>query len=105
MDLVQGLVMSLLIYWLIGCGSLTWTKVAEAFVPPLATTAVAAAAVSVCFHFAARWPVETLWPATVWGAAFFVLYLAGLRLCFRRQLAELVCYFPRRAFMEKLLRL
>ena len=92
----QGLIVTLLLFWLRGAQALTWRGVAEALLPALAGAIVAAVGATALLRFVFALAPDNFPRAFGWGVGFLVLYVAVLRFGFLRQLAALVHYFPAR---------
>lgn len=99
----QGILVTLLVFWLRACRAVSWRGVAEALLPASVGALVAAVGATAFMRYGFRAEPDNFLRACTWGVGYLVFYIAVLRFGFLRQLAALVHYFPARERVSRFL--
>ena len=99
----QVILVSILLFFLVRCASLSVAGLVDAFVPPMVAGFLSWGALATLQNTLGWAAPQTFLEALSWGAAFCLFHLLVLRIGFKRQLIELIAYFPARRTISRIL--
>ena len=99
----QGVVATLLVFWLHESKAILWRGVAEALLPAATGVIVAAVGATALLRYVLAVEPDNFLRAFAWGGVFLVLYVGVLRVAFVGQLSALIHYFPARGAIFRML--